>query len=228
MDRYYSEWTENVITQLWLTEAVCPPDCNEAKTFIATFSNGEFSVYYLPKDAVGVYLEFYIGLVLEQCNFPYIPHPNGTQAFPDYTVGDDWIEVKAFDTNNAPAFDIITYHRLLRALSEGDYGVLYSDFIVLGYQYHDDNSMHIESAGMYKIWELVNCYIEDGAKYVSVNSNGIIRPRGNLLLNDKSTPPAFEDEYEFVTALYNSICRDDGEYEAERWLAQVQENTLLC
>lgn len=228
MDRYYSEWTDDVIAKMWEMEQICPPDCDEAKAFVTTFSNEDFTAQYLPKDLVGGMLEYYIGMVLDKCNFPYIRHPNGTQAFPDYSVGDDWIEVKSFDANSAPSFDIVSYDRLVRDLENGIEGMLYSDFIVLGYQYDSSTgSFYIESAVMYKIWQIVNYYIDnDGSRRVLTNTRGVIRPRSDLRPNDNSNQPSFADEYEFITALYKDVAETEGEHYAEQWLTNVQNRLL--
>lgn len=228
MDQYYSEWTEDVIAKMWLMEQICPPDSDDAKEFITTFSNGDFTSSYMPKDAVGNYIEHYIGLVLEKCEFPYVPHPNGTQAFPDYAVSGEWIEVKSFDASSSPAFDILTYDRLINDLEAGEQGTLYADYIVLGYHYNDNGSFYIESANLYKLWEIVNYNFDyNGQKHIQLTNRGVIRPRGDLRANDKTTLPSFNDEYEFIAALYQDILTNNSEYEAERWLANVQNRTLV-
>lgn len=174
-------------------------------------------------------LKNYIGIILEECHFPYVQDPHGSQSIPDYEVGNNWLMIRCFDTHSSSSFDIIRYDRLMRELEYGNKNMLYADYIVFEYKIDiSDKNLYIENTSSYKIWQITECGIDyEGQKIIQINMHGMLRSRSNLYQNNSTSSNndsrfIFKDEYEFIDTLYRSIYDADGEYYANKWLEKVQ------
>ena len=89
----------------------------------------------------------------------YEHEPENTQEFPDFYLSasnpkDHMLEVKAFNYNATPAFDIANYESYIASVAEKPYR-LAADYIILGYVMDNDGTITIK-----KIWlkEMKKCF----------------------------------------------------------------------
>ena len=109
------------------------------------------------KDAVGHMLQEWVLSWCEDKGFSIESNSN-TQEFPDYFLlgqgGVSYpVEIKCFDINKTPAFDVADFHAFVDDL-ENDIKKLDADYIVFGYSLVD-GELKVSEIWKKKIWELV-------------------------------------------------------------------------
>jgi hypothetical protein len=123
-----------------------------------------------------------------------------TQEFPDFFLNKNLVgmlELKCFDANESPNFDLANFDKYLRALIQPGNCDIKADFLVLGYSYLD-SKINISEVYLKKIWEMagpsqtniLNLQVKQGKP---VN----IRPKNFR----KSNVGTFKSEDDFIAAL---------------------------
>jgi hypothetical protein len=85
-----------------------------------------------------------------------------TQAFPDFVANFDGalydVEIKAWNINNAPAFDLANFHSFIDSTYK-DPGKLNAHYFILGYRPADDGfseGFTVEKVYLKNLWEITN------------------------------------------------------------------------
>lgn len=157
----------------------------------------------------------------------YSDEPENTQEFPDFFLTknnkqDHMLEVKAFNYEASPAFDIANYESYVKSVSEKPYR-LSADYLVFGYVMNKDNGeIRIKKIWLKKIWEIAGT----STKYAlntQVKKNVIynIRPNGKFK-RDEKVP--FNNKEDFLKAMYLTQSKYRGVEAADLWKKTLKEN----
>ena len=122
------------------------------------FHLGDVDIIVKHKDVVGNIIQEWLEGWLLARNIEFVPNPN-TQMPPDiYLDPDDrthnLLEVKAFNRDSSPAFDIADFKAFVNELIEKPYH-LDTDFIIFGYSMDEvSGDIVIKDMWIKKIWEI--------------------------------------------------------------------------
>lgn len=122
------------------------------------FHLGDVSIIVKKKDVVGNILQEWVEGWLDARNIAHIPNPN-SQMPPDvYLDPDDLthnlLEIKAFNREASPAFDIADFKAFINELIEKPYH-LETDFLIFGYVMDEESGdVIIKDLWLKKIWEI--------------------------------------------------------------------------
>lgn len=121
------------------------------------FSLADVGIVVKKRDIVGNVLQEWLEGWLTARNVDFIPNPN-TQMPPDIFLNTqdmtkDWLEVKAFNRESSPAFDIADFKAFTRELIEKPYH-LDTDYIIFGYIMEDNGDVVVKDLWLKKIWEI--------------------------------------------------------------------------
>lgn len=159
-------------------------------------------------------------------NSIYCSEPENTQEFPDFFLSrnnkfDHMLEVKAFNYDATPAFDIANYESYVKSVSEKPYR-LNADYIVFGYLMDEKGDVQIKKIWLKKIWELAG----SSQRYplrTQVKKDVIynIRPNGEFK-NGRVGP--FGDKESFLEAIYETHKLYRGSEKANEWKSKITES----
>lgn len=155
----------------------------------------------------------------------FCAEPHNTQEFPDFYLSNDktinLLEVKAFNYNASPAFDIANFEAYCSSLETKAYR-LNADYIIFGYEMNNIGVISIKKIWLKKIWEIsgkstryaLNTQIKRDVIYN-------IRPVSNFK-NGKSQ--VFSNKEDFLMAIYQTLCCYRGIERASQWKEKVIGN----
>jgi len=172
------------------------------------FKLGNITLAIEGKDGLGGLIEEWFGTWATSNLFNiYNPKANGgaSQAFPDYYVGaarDGYLEIKTFDADASPNFDIANFESYCESLSTNPHR-LFSDYLIFSYKLNGA-VLTIEKIWLKKIWQ-ITC---GSAAYPlkTQNKRGVIyniRPAGFHSTSGRTSSfPIFNSPIKFTDALY--------------------------
>lgn len=176
-------------------------------------------------DIIGNTIQDWLPLWFNQNDITFKTLDN-TQEFPDYLLNldsgtDMMLEVKAWNYNNSPAFDVANFESYIDII-EHDPSKLYADYLIFGYKPLQDHSILIEDIFLKKVWELTGPSKNRPLK-VQVKRNVIY----NIRPIDIRKPHAasFKNEFEFLEAikLMMEIYKPDKK-DMDKWLQNIKSN----
>ena len=152
----------------------------------------------------------------------YCSEPHNTQIFPDFYLSkqtdSNLLEVKAFNYNASPAFDIANFEAYCASLETKAYR-LDADYIIFGYVMDSNGEITIKKIWLKKIWEIsgtssryaLNTQIKRDVIYN-------IRPVSNFK-NERT--PVFTNKEQFLKAIYDTLKLYRGQERADNWKNNV-------
>lgn len=158
----------------------------------------------------------------------YQDEPESTQVFPDFYLSPDkktgLLEVKAFNYNASPAFDIANFESYCDSVTKKAYR-LDADYLIFGYTMNKDGDISIEKVWLKKIWEISGTSTRF-ALNTQVKRDVIynIRPTSNF---KKGLPPYFGSKEQFLKAIYETLYVYRGSAKAIQWKQDVIANYLI-
>lgn len=174
------------------------------------FKLGSISLEVEGRDGLGGLIEEWFGAWAKLNNFNiYNPKvEDGTsQAFPDYYVGnskDGYLEIKTFDAEASPNFDIANFESYCESLSKKPHR-LFSDYLIFSYKL-DGAKLKIDNVWLKKIWEITCASAAYPLK--TQNKRAVIyniRPAPFHSISGRTSQfPIFNDPIKFVDALYST------------------------
>lgn len=180
------------------------------------------------KSAVGDLLQEWLGAWMEANKFYHRVDPN-TQAFPDFYLGEhddrELLEVKAFDYNKTPNFDVAPFDAYVDSVSTKSYR-LNADYLIFGYTL-ENGVITIKDLWLKKIWE-ITCPSNQYALKVQQKRGKIynIRPYNFKGMSRGFQP--FTTRKEFITAIKQTLERYPMRIaEPEEWVQKVQSDFSL-
>ncbi len=173
------------------------------------FHLGDVSIIVKHKDVVGNIIQEWLEGWLQAHSIEFDVNPN-TQMPPDVFLNKDdhthnLLEVKAFNREAGPAFDIADFKAFVRELVQKPYH-LDTDFLVFGYIMDEETGdVIIRDLWLKKIWEITkpsdNWPITVQYKNNSLNK---MRP-GNWYTNKRGTYPVFRSLTDYLSAFEETI-----------------------
>ena len=176
-------------------------------------------------DTVGITLQAWLKQYLLNKKI-YFSEPHNTQEFPDFYLDDTeptkhMLEVKAFNYERTPAFDIANFESYCDSIKNNVYR-LDADYLVFGYSMSESGNITIKKIWLHKIWEIAGTSNEYALR-TQVKRGMIynIRPNNEFKL-DKTGPFATSDK--FLKAIYKTLVKYKGRKFANEWKETLANN----
>jgi hypothetical protein len=188
------------------------------------FSLAGTSVIINTTDIVGNSIQSWLKQWMDNNNI-YNNEPENTQEFPDFYLSQETktglLEVKAFNYNASPAFDIANFESYCDSVSVKPYRLV-ADYIIFGYTMEKNGEINIKNVWLKKIWEIAG-KSKRFALNTQVKRNVIynIRPKSNFR-NEKASE--FRNEQDFLKAIYDTLAVYRGQENADIWKTRLSEN----
>ena len=195
----------------------------ENSTGSIEFALNGLSVTINTTDIVGNCIQSWLKQWMVSNNI-FCSEPENTQIFPDFYLSNNEVnsllEIKAFNYNATPAFDIANFEAYCASLRTKAYR-LDADYLIFGYTMNG-GVVRINKIWLKKIWEISGSSTRY-ALNTQVKRDVIynIRPVSNFKFGK---PPVFFNKEEFLTALYLTLKKYRGEEIANTWKEDVIQN----
>jgi hypothetical protein len=177
------------------------------------------------RDTIGNSIQSWLGQWLKDNDIFYF-EPENTQEFPDFYLSlddakDNMMELKTFNNEASPAFDIANFESYCFSLRTKPYR-LYADYLIIAYELNqEDGIITIKQMWLKKIWQItgkstkfaLNTQVKRGMIYN-------IRPKNWYSGNSY----CFETIEQFVTAIYQTLKEYKSKSFADQWKKEVQES----
>ena len=191
------------------------------------FSMGETSVTINTTDIVGNSIQSWLKQWLIN-NGIYQSEPHNTQEFPDFFLSeenekDHMLEVKAFNYNATPAFDIANYESYIASVAVKPYR-LKADYLIFGYTMDENGTIEIKKIWLKKIWEIAGTS-QRYALNTQIKRDVIYNIRPNSKFKKDLAGP-FSSKEQFLKAMYETQKAYRGEENANNWKNQLQKAYL--
>ena len=175
------------------------------------FTLNDISVTINTKDSIGHMLQDWVEAWARQNKIYIRPNPN-TQEFPDFYLSDsnedDLLEIKSFDANASPNFDIANFDTYVRSLLENP-KKLDAYYLVFSYSLNNGKII-VEGLWLKRIWELsTNSNTWDLKLQVKQGTIYNIRPV-NFISKRPNIAQPFQNKLEFLKAIQNVL--NQGEF----------------
>lgn len=192
-----------------------------------TFKLAHISVDISTTDTVGQSLQSWLKQYMLDKNIVFMEMDN-TQEFPDFILDpidteSNLLEVKAFNYNADPGFDIANFESYCDSVRIKPYR-LNADYLIFGYSM-TGAEIKIENIWIKKIWEISS---SSGSHPLKVqDKRGIIyniRPCKWYGTNNNRFP-AFTSQEQFIKAIYNTLKEyQHSRINADEWLSDLKTN----
>jgi type II restriction enzyme len=174
------------------------------------------------KSATGNLLQEWLGAWMKQ-NGVYFRTDDNTQIFPDFYLGEnnasELLEIKTFDYNEAPNFDVAPFDAYVDSLKTKSYR-LDADYLILGYTL-EDGLLTIKDVWLKKIWE-ITCPARDLPLRVQRKRGKIYNIRPYNFKNNSTGFQPFATKEDFVNAIKETLAHYPMRTEnPESWVRQV-------
>ncbi|MGM9698954.1 MAG: NgoBV family restriction endonuclease [Prevotella sp.] len=173
------------------------------------FYLGDVDIIVKARDVVGNIMQEWLEGWLKKNGIEYLPNPN-SQMPPDFFLNKDdkttdLLEVKAFNYNATPGFDIADFNSFQEEIIDKPY-MLHTKYLIFGYVMQPDGYVIIKKMWLKNVWELcrpmekwpLNLQIKDKVVHK-------IRP-GKWYSSGKSIKfKQFDNLEDFISALSYSV-----------------------
>lgn len=175
------------------------------------------------KSAIGNLLQEWLSYWLIQEDIEFRVKLN-TQEFPDFLLHPtkdniDLLEIKTFDNEKSPNFDVANFDAYRRSLLQSAYR-LDADYLIFAYQLDRLGNLTIPRIWLKKVWEITG----NSARYpvkCQVKQDMIYNIRPITWYSTNITFKPFSSRLAFLQALYQTIALYDSQAIADEWLRQV-------
>jgi len=190
---------------------------------------GGITAKYNGRDAIGDLLQEWIGNWFDNQNYYYRTKVN-TQEFPDFLLDetDDkgLLEIKTFNANATPAFDIANFNSYCKSLLVKPER-LDADYLILSYKM-ENTELKIDNIWLKKVWEIAGT---SGTNPINIQTKYKepynLRPI-NWFTTRKTTNKAFNNRLDFITAIsetHKKYPNQTASYNLN-WLENVKDKYL--
>lgn len=197
-----------------------------------SFYLGGIDIVVKQKDVVGNIMQEWIEGWLRKNNVDFALNDN-TQMPPDFYLNPDnkkveLLEIKAFNYNGTPGFDIASFDMFEREISEKPY-VLDTTYLIFGYDMSSDGIVTIKKMWKQKVWQITRPMRTRGGVEWAMNlqiKDGVvhkIRPAKWYVKQTKYE--VFKSLQDFLSAIEETVyqnkdTRDDG----AGWRQKMEKN----
>ena len=193
------------------------------------FYLGDVDIIVKQKDVVGNIMQEWLQGWLDKNDIEYAPSEN-SQMPPDFYLNPDdktkgLLEVKAFNRNGSPVFDIADFRMYAEEIQEKPY-MLDVDYLIFGYDMNESGVVSIKNVWLKKVWQItrrmanypINLQVKDGV---------IHKIRPGVWYSQKATDYAIFDCLEdFICAMEETTFKEPKLRDsiASTWLEKFQRN----
>ena len=193
------------------------------------FFLGDVNIIVRQKDVVGNIMQEWLQGWLDARGIEYAPSEN-TQMPPDFFLDPDdrtkgLLEVKAFNRNGSPGFDIADFRMYASEIQEKPY-MLDVDYLIFGYDMSDDGVVTIKDVWLKKVWQITR-RMENHPINLQVKEGVIHKIRPGVWYSERVTDYAIFDCLEdFISAIEETTFKEPKlrSSVASTWLAVFQRN----
>lgn len=193
------------------------------------FYLGDVSIIVRQKDVVGNIMQEWLQGWLDARKIEYAPSEN-TQMPPDFFLDPDnktkgLLEVKAFNRNGSPGFDIADFRMYATEIQEKPY-MLDVDYLIFGYDMSDEGIVTIKDVWLKKVWQITR-RMENYPINLQVKDGVIHKIRPGVWYSERVTDYAiFESLEDFISAIEETAFKEPKLRDsiASTWLAVFQRN----
>lgn len=192
------------------------------------FFLGDVDIIVHQKDVVGNIIQEWLQGWLDKRGIEYAPSEN-TQMPPDFFLNPDdltknLLEVKAFNRNASPGFDIADFRMYEEEIIEKPY-MLHIDYLIFGYDMSDDGIVTIKDLWLKKVWEITR-RMRDWSINLQVKQNVVhkIRP-GVWYSTQRGNYPMFRTMEDFISAIEEAVYQNPKTHNsAASWKRQFLDS----
>lgn len=193
------------------------------------FYLGDVNIIVKQKDVVGNIMQEWLQGWLDARGIEYAPSEN-TQMPPDFFLNPDnrtkgLLEVKAFNRNGTPGFDIADFRMYVSEIQEKPY-MLDVDYLIFGYDMSDNGVVTIKDVWLKKVWQITR-RMENYPINLQVKEGIIHKIRPGVWYSERVTDYAIFDCLEdFISAIEETTFKEPKlrSSVASTWLAIFQRN----
>lgn len=185
------------------------------------FNLGDVAIIVKRKDIVGNVVQEWLEGWLKDNGIDFLPNEN-TQMPPDIFLNTsdlkrDWMEVKAFNREADPGFDIADFKAFTKELIEKPYH-LDTDFIIFGYKMDEQTGdVIIADVWLKKIWEITRP-MSAWPLNLQVKQGVVHKIRPGTWYAKKNRYPMFESMVDFLAAFEETVYQNqDTRSLASQW-----------
>lgn len=191
-----------------------------------SFNLGDVSIIVKQKDVVGNIMQEWLQGWLDAREIEYAPSEN-TQMPPDFFLNPDdrtknLLEVKAFNRNASPGFDIADFRMYQNEIIDKPY-MLDVEYLIFGYDMSDDGVVVIKDVWLKKVWEITR-RMKDWPLNLQIKEGHVHKIRPGVWYSDRNVDyPMFESIEHFISAVEECVYKNDE----TRALAPTWKNRFI-
>lgn len=192
------------------------------------FFLGDVDIIVRQKDVVGNIIQEWLQGWLEKRGVEYAPSEN-TQMPPDFFLNPDdltknLLEVKAFNRNASPGFDIADFRMYEEEIIEKPY-MLHVDYLIFGYDMSDDGVVTIKDLWLKKVWQITR-RMKDWPVNLQVKQNVVHKIRPAVWYStQRGNYPTFRTMEDFISAIEETVYQNPKTHNsAASWKRQFLDS----
>lgn len=187
------------------------------------FFLGEVEIIVKQRDVVGNIMQEWLQGWLEHNGIEYAVNDN-TQMPPDFFLLPEdrtrnLLEVKAFNRNAGPGFDIADFRMYQEEIIDKPY-MLDVDYLIFGYEMSDDGIVTIRDVWLKKVWEITR-RMKDWSVNLQIKEGVVHKIRPGIWYSDNTNSSdysIFTSLEHFVSAIEQAVYQNDKTRDlAPRW-----------
>jgi hypothetical protein len=180
---------------------------------------GNVELMISSKDGIGGFIEEWFGAWSKENGFN-VQKQHNAQIFPDYFVGGNGLlEIKTFDKQAGPAFDIANFESYCESAANTPSRVE-SDYLIFSYL-SINGELSIKDIWLKKIWEISSPSAR-GALKTQIKRDVIYNIRPARWYSDNLRYSVFKTKEDFVDALYKTQNEYTGKDHKQRYLINLE------
>lgn len=190
------------------------------------FYLGDVDIIVKQKDVVGNIIQEWLEGWLRKNNIAFDCNPN-TQMPPDIFLNPenhttDLLEVKAFNRQASPGFDIADFKAYAREILQSPH-MLHTKYLIFGYKMSNDGIVTIQDLWLKNVWEI--CRSMDGWPLNVQYKNGVIHKiRPANWFGNRSRFPMFSSLEHYLSAIEETLFSYADTHELSKgWRKKVSE-----
>lgn len=194
------------------------------------FYLGDVNIIVKQRDVVGNIMQEWLQGWLDANEIEYAPSEN-TQMPPDFFLNPDdrtrnLLEVKAFNRNGTPGFDIADFRMYQSEIIEKPY-MLDVEYLIFGYDMSDDGVVTIRDVWLKKVWEITR-RMEEWPINLQIKEGHVHKIRPGVWYNEDPARidySIFNSLEDFISAMEQTVYQnDETRRDAPTWLIRFKRN----
>ena len=191
------------------------------------FFLGNVDIIVKQRDVVGNIIQEWLEGWLTKNNIEFAPNIN-TQMPPDIYLNpedkkNNLLEVKAFNREATPGFDIADFKTYIREIVDKPY-MLHSQYLIFGYRMSDEGIVTIKDLWLKNVWEITRSSNQWPIN-VQYKNKIINKIRPCAWYSNKNKYPIFESLEHFLSAIEETIYRyPDTRDQAVGWKERMEKS----